>query len=308
MNSMVLLTWAVLAAAAPDEIHVETRLEPPVIPYHKQARFTVAVEAPEGVKVQLPDMVQHVGGLAVYGTPEYRSQVLKNKRVRITETYTLDAIFPGDYIIEPVTVAWGEGQSVTVPSPALRVRDLTEEEIAEAEQFDAALPDPDFTPPPFYTRWPFWALLGGLAVAGMAILLFLRRRKSEHVVETPKTPWEVAYDRLRVLDQKGYPKLGRYEPYYVDLSSILRYYIEDRFHVHAPERTTPEFLEEIHGSGILSDEQERMLARFLRHCDLVKFAQYQPTVEEMERSFTQVLQFVDETVPKPVEGPKEQAA
>jgi hypothetical protein len=308
VNALVVIIWTALAAADPAEISVETVLDPPVIPYHKQARFAVTVEAPEDAQVRLPDMVPRFGGLAVYGTPEYRSRILKNNRVRITETYTLDAIFPGDYLIEPVTVTWGDGQSVTVPSPALRVRELTEEEIADAEQFDAALPDPDFTPAPFYTRWPFWAALGGLAVAALAMLLFLRRRKTEQAAEASKTPWEVAYERLRVLDQQGYPRLGRYEPYYVDLSSILRYYIEDRFHVHAPERTTPEFLEEIDGSGVLTDEQERMLARFLRHCDLVKFAQYKPTVEEMERSFTQVLQFVDETVPKPVEGPREKAA
>ena len=99
------------------------------------------------------------------------------------------------------------------------------------------------------------------------------------------------------LDERHLPKAGRYEPYYVDLSAILRYYIEDRFHLHAPEQTTPEFLAELSGSGYLDEGHERFLGAFLRHCDLVKFAQYVPTVNDMELRFTEVLRFVDDTVP-----------
>ena len=61
-------------------------------------------------------------------------------------------------------------------------------------------------------------------------------------------------------------------------------------------------------SGVLTEQHQRLVAGFLRHCDLVKFAQYVPTVEEMERGFTAVLQFVDETVPIPAPAEKEAAA
>ena len=42
----------------------------------------------------------------------------------------------------------------------------------------------------------------------------------------------------------------------------------------------------------------------------MKFAQYEPAVEEMERSFTLVLKFIDETIPVQEQGPapKEEAA
>jgi hypothetical protein len=94
----------------------------------------------------------------------------------------------------------------------------------------------------------------------------------------------------------------------VDLSGIVRYYIEDRFHVHAPEQTTPEFLAEISSVGLLDDSHERLVAEILRHSDQVKFARYLPTLHEMEKSFAQVLQFVDETVPKVEEKAGEEAA
>ena len=43
-----------------------------------------------------------------------------------------DPVLIGDYVIQPVIVTWGEESRVEIPSPVLRVRDLTEEEEAEA--------------------------------------------------------------------------------------------------------------------------------------------------------------------------------
>jgi hypothetical protein len=71
--------------------------------------------------------------------------------------------------------------------------------------------------------------------------------------------------------------------------------------VHAPERTTPEFLAETLGKGVFTPQQEVFLSRFLRLCDRVKFAGFRPDLEEMTRGFEAVAAFVDETVPKPVE-------
>jgi hypothetical protein len=118
----------------------------------------------------------------------------------------------------------------------------------------------------------------------------------------------VAYRRLRELDERHLSEEGRYEPYYVDLSAILRYYIEDRFHLRAPEQTTQEFLAASSTTGLFTGDHQQMLSELLKHSDRVKFAQYVPTVPEMERSFSAVLQFVDETVPKPEEqltGPQQ---
>ncbi|MEX2016136.1 MAG: hypothetical protein WD873_05815, partial [Candidatus Hydrogenedentales bacterium] len=66
------------------------------------------------------------------------------------------------------------------------------------------------------------------------------------------------------------------------------------------EQTTPEFLDEVRRSKVLSQEHQQRLAPFLRHADLVKFAQYQPTAHEMDESFRTVARFVEETVPRPV--------
>lgn len=286
---------------------VRVTLDPPEIPFHKQTRFTIAVEAPANADVKIPHMVDKFGGLSVYGQPTHSSSVLENGRKLVTETYTLDPVLIGDYPIEPVTVAV-DGEAITIASPSVRVRDLTPEEKEEAERFVSGATPIDL-PLPLWRRWEFWAVVALVAFAIAVLIWWLARHRERIARPAPPLPaWEVAYQRLRELDERKLPQAGRTNVYYVELSSILRHYIEDRFEVHAPEQTTPEFLAEAANKHVFTDEQQRMLATFLRHCDRVKFARYEPTIDEMDRSFAEVLRFVDETKPKPEPDSEEKVA
>jgi hypothetical protein len=302
-----LLGIALLAAAAGSPVDVSVTLKPPVIPFHRQAEYTISVEAPEGVDVKFPQMVGKLGGLEASDLRR-DTKPLKGNRRLISETYILDPILVGTYKIYPAEIKWGENEGITVPSPALRVRDLTDEEKKDVAAFaDIAGPVPVKGVVAKY--WKIWTSVAALVLAAIAAAWFLyKRRRQRAQQEPPPAPWDVAYQRLRELDERQLPKAGQFEPYYVDLSAILRYYIEDRFSLHAPEQTTQEFLAAAGGLRAFSDDQQKLLSQFLRHSDYVKFAQYIPTVAEMERCFAFVLQFVDETVPKPEPETREEAA
>jgi hypothetical protein len=189
----------------------------------------------------------------------------------------------------------------------VRVRDLTKEEEEAAMRFVSGATPMD-VPPPFWRHWEFWAgIVAVVALAAVALWMYLRRRAKPEYTAPPLSAWDAAYARLRELDARKWPQAGKCPLYYVELSFILRHYIEDRFVLHAPERTTPEFLTEASKAGVFSEDQQKMLAEFLRHCDRVKFAKYVPSLDEAERSFADVLRFVDETVPRPAQ-PEEKAA
>jgi len=288
------------------EVTVKVTLDPPEIPFHRQSLLTVVVESPADLDVTLPNMIDKVAGLAIADVRR-KTETLRGGRRRISETHVLDPILIGNYPIKPVQVTWGDGQSITAPAPALRVRDLTPEEKEAVGRFET-IAGP-ITPPGVAARyWKWWAAAGIAVLGALAGFVYWHRhRKRALRIPPPILPWEVAYQRLHELDQRHLPKSGQYEPFYVDLSAILRYYIEDRFLLHAPEQTTPEFLASASTSGILTSEHQQLLAGFLRHCDRVKFAQYLPSIEEMEHSFATVLQFIDDTVPKPVPAEKEAA-
>jgi hypothetical protein len=79
------------------------------------------------------------------------------------------------------------------------------------------------------------------------------------------------------------------------VSDTLRVYLEERFTVHAPERTTEEFLVELGEMPILNADQKQRLAEFLERCDLVKFARFEPTESELRALLEAALRLIDET-------------
>ena len=150
MNALAAIAM-IFAAATTPEVSVRVVVEPPVIPFHRQAEYTIEVEAPAEAKVSFPEMAGKFGGLAVYGTPQRARENLSGGRVRIREIYTLDPIFMGYYPIAPVIVKIDGAHAFEAPSPAIRVRELTSEELREAEFFEenagpAELPSPWLRP------------------------------------------------------------------------------------------------------------------------------------------------------------------
>lgn len=145
---------------------------------------------------------------------------------------------------------------------------------------------------------PVLVLLAVLIIASIAYFIY-RGRKSRKTktlpVETMKSPWEKAYERLEALAKSGLLEQGKFAAYYLRLSDIVRQYMEDRFRIRAPEMTTEEFLAHLKGSPTLSAQQGSVLAEFLSSCDMVKFAKYLPRVEEARKNTQLARRLVDET-------------
>jgi len=143
--------------------------------------------------------------------------------------------------------------------------------------------------------WWLWAL-GAMGVVGALVLwLVLRKKHKAALIRIFKPAHEIAYARLRVLVKEDLLKAGKIKEFYERISSILRHYIEDRFELRAPERTTEEFLAELKFTRALSESQKADIEEFLTLCDLVKFAKHAPTAEQVQRTFTLVKEFIEKT-------------
>jgi hypothetical protein len=155
--------------------------------------------------------------------------------------------------------------------------------------------DPVPIPDPW--RWALWGVLLLLAAAG--ILLWRWLRKSNPVpVPAPRRipPHEKARKTLlHALDLIDEPR-----PFCIAVSDALRLYLEERFELRAPERTTEEFLSELQASPVLTLEQKGSLADFLGRCDLVKFARYEPREPELRALYDSALRLISETEPREV--------
>jgi hypothetical protein len=85
-----------------------------------------------------------------------------------------------------------------------------------------------------------------------------------------------------------------------EVSNAVRWYLEERFTLRAPERTTEEFLSELQKSRHLTRDQKESLGAFLESCDLVKFARFEPTETVLRQLHDSALRLVDETQFDPI--------
>jgi hypothetical protein len=144
-----------------------------------------------------------------------------------------------------------------------------------------------------------WAWVGwGLAVLVVAALAFWAwrywQKRRAQVPPVPVIPPHVlAKQKLR----EALALIGQPREFCILVSDTVRWYLEERFDFHAPERTTEEFLYELQGTNRLTPDQKESLSEFLKRCDMVKFAKYEPGRSELEDLHTSAMRLVEETEP-----------
>ena len=107
-------------------------------------------------------------------------------------------------------------------------------------------------------------------------------------------PYEIALARLEEARSLIQPEHAR--EFSIAVSEIMRQFIEERFRVRAARRTTEEFLHDLlDPSDALLTSHRELLADFLQHCDLAKFARWILSIEEMETMLASAQTFVRET-------------
>lgn len=142
----------------------------------------------------------------------------------------------------------------------------------------------------------FWIWLASGLVLALALGWWAwrrwRRRATAVVVPEMRIP---PHEKARVKLQEALALLDQPRPFSILVSDTIRVYLEERFRLHAPERTTEEFLEELQSSPLLTFDQKQTLGQFLSGCDLVKFAQYEPARSELQSIHSSALRLVEET-------------
>lgn len=148
---------------------------------------------------------------------------------------------------------------------------------------------PIVIPPPWWHHWPYAAAALGAALVialGVAGVRRWRRRAED--------PTAAARRRLR--EARRLFAAGDVRGFAHAVSEALRGYIEARFAVHAPRRTTEEFLAEIAGEERSPLAAHRpLLAEFLDRADRAKFGGYHLDAAEADLMETSALAFVDAT-------------
>ena len=159
--------------------------------------------------------------------------------------------------------------------------------------------------PPVYVFDQWWLLFTvigiGLIAVGVLIWFVLRRKN-----RLPPLPVIVpAHERARQKLQAALDLLDKPKPFCILVSDAVRLYLEERFELQAPDRTTDEFLDELRWRPVLSSGQKDLLRDFLVRCDLVKFAKVELAPNDLQGLYNSALTLIDQTAvteaqPEPV--------
>ena len=144
--------------------------------------------------------------------------------------------------------------------------------------------DPKKDLPPLSWKLVGWCALALALAAALVLGVWWTIKKIREMVRVHRmSPIERAYYELDRLLQKGLPGRGLYKDFYVELTMVVRRYVERKYGVKAPNMTTQEFLGELarraDDATVAQIGGSAALKEFLESADLVKFAGVEATPE-----------------------------
>ena len=176
-----------------------------------------------------------------------------------------------------------------IPNITITPRDLENNQLAMAAEMPKEfLRGIDGQP------WWVWTTICILVVVGLTVLLTVLLKPKRHErAPPPAKPWVLAESAIHRL--RGRLPLPADEVF-VELTDIIRRYIEAVYTIRATESTTPEFLREINREGSeLFTEHRLLLTDFLTAADMVKFARLESSQSQIEDTMKLAMKFIVET-------------
>jgi hypothetical protein len=259
--------------------------------------LTLTIDHEEGVTVEKPLFGKKIDTLTIR---DVREPLPKTNEGRVVEQqiYTLEPTKVGRVQIDPIPVSYTDGrpsqdnrrQTIETKPLSVEVTSLLGDKAPKLGDLRGPA-----APMALDSSVPVWVwLIVAVAIAAIALLILRRRRrlpKQERTRTKVLTLEELANLELDKLVASGLAATD-VKQFFIQLTGIVRRYIERTTGVRAPERTTEEFLGEISRRQTFGQEVRMRLRDFLESADLVKFAAHHPRPEDIDESVRRARLFI----------------
>ncbi len=250
------------------------------------------IEAPEGIKITAPNLPAEIGNLHVRQTSN-QADVPAGKLRVWTQKYEMESFVAGTAELPVIKMAYQsssgnpQDQQLELPAVPLSINSLiaTDADPAQFRDIKGTVE----LPAPY--SFPAWGYVAASIVALIATAAFLRLWWHRKPLTTDQ--WAIA--ELNRINVPLMVEQDRVQELYFLVTGIVRTYIERRFGVHAPKKTTTEFLSEAQHHPFLAGKHQESLGEFLEAADRVKFARWSPDSAQIEATVAGARWFVETT-------------
>lgn len=147
----------------------------------------------------------------------------------------------------------------------------------------------------------FYVLIGAIVLAGIGYYFYKKKNQKPSETITKEVaiilPAHVkAINALKDLEGAQLWQQGYIKEYQSGLTDIIRTYLEERYHVNAPEMTTDEVVNALYKVDF-DPKYTNTLKEILQVADLVKFAKAKPDEDIHSIFMTKAIDFVENTKP-----------
>lgn len=285
---------------------LETTISPATVHVGDPIALTLTLRSAEGESFELPKAGEKLGELDVLACDKGSPVKQDDGSILQTITYQLAAYKLGKVQVPSVEIKQTRPAVKVLPSTPGEV-EITSV-LSGQEQEIEDIKGPMSIPSEFPWLWAFAGLVL-LAAAGL-IWWWMRRRRHAGAREGTRpaepllSPEDEAIEALRRLDEAGYIMKGEIKKHCIQLSEILKHYVYRRYAVPVEERTTEEIIDS--SQRKLPDAVSSLLQDFLLRADMVKFAKYTATNDEVREMMKWTFRIIEVSRPA-VESMAEEA-
>jgi hypothetical protein len=276
-------------------VEIVITADPATVDLRKDILLNITVTAPSEIDVALPDLDDRLTGFALNGMFD-EEPVTRQGRTTLERKARLSPLLSDEYRLAPMAIRYVDRSRSPARSSWFPTRPMVFDTVSSVQGRSARDIDDSMRPvwihPPFKTVAGYVLLVLGITAIIALAWKFLRKlhRKIRLMRMSPR---ELALHQLSELLAKDLPAKDMVKEFYLELTMIVRRYIERAHRVRAPEQTTEEFLDAVTYDHRFSEEVVDKLKTFLQAADLVKFAAYHPETEAIGRATDTARNYIE---------------
>ncbi len=275
-------------------VTLEMTFTPGSVSLDRDIILSLRLTHPESLSVTLPPLTDRLEGLMLSSSFERDTAPAADGRLTRERVLRLTPLIAPAYRLAPMAIscrpANGDGETSYIGTPPVVLPLNT----VSNEPLDASLRG-DLQP--IYIR-PSLKTISAYAAIPVVILLLLALAifllgRIQHKIRTLRmSPKERALYELERLLSRKWVESGHIKAFYLELTLIVRRYIERQHRIRAPEQTTHEFLQAVAADTRFTPVVIDRLKPFLEAADLVKFAAWRPDRHVVDSAITTAREYL----------------